>query len=152
MENFIRESVMDKAYSSISLSKIDLNVTKQKLTCLLGLGFAIDCEIKLIKSKEKVTYNQLVRLKKEIADFLANVYSFDWENLLLSSFPKCLRCLSPVFVAEFPDASETVFENVLSKLINFKTIASTVVKKAKSEYYKSIKDSQLEKVWLCEFL
>lgn len=68
---------MDKAYSSISLSKIDLNVTKQKLTCLLGLGFAIDCEIKLIKSKEKVTYNQLVRLKKEIADFLANVYSFD---------------------------------------------------------------------------
>ena len=56
----------------------------------------------------------------------------------MSYFPRHLTCLSPVFIAEFRDASETAFEKVLSKLINCKIIAPTVVDKAKSEYQKFV--------------
>lgn len=41
MEMFILKIVMDKAHTSISVTKIDLNdVTKQKPSCLVGLRFA----------------------------------------------------------------------------------------------------------------
>ena len=68
VKKFILKSVMDKAHSSISLTKIDLNdVTKQKPSCLVDLGFAVICEIKLL-SKKKMTNNQLVRFKKKVVE------------------------------------------------------------------------------------
>ena len=74
MEKFILKSIMDNAHSSISLTKIDLiDVTRQKLPCLVDLGFAVNYEIRLLKSNKKVTNNQLVRFKKEAAGFLAKM-------------------------------------------------------------------------------
>ena len=59
-------------------------------------------------------------------DFLAKIFTHLIEKSPLSSFfARCLRCLSPVFIAKCPDASETAFKKVLSKLVNSKTIAST---------------------------
>ena len=44
------------AYTSISLSKIYLNdVTKQNPSRLVDLGFAVNYDIKLLKSKKKMT-------------------------------------------------------------------------------------------------
>ena len=57
---------------------------------------------------------------------------------LSSYFARCLRCLSPVFIAESSDASETAFKNALSKLVNSKTIAPTGADKVKSEYQKFV--------------
>ena len=52
MERFLLKSVIDKCHSSISLTKIDLNdFTKQKLSCLMDLTFAVNYKIKLLKSK-----------------------------------------------------------------------------------------------------
>ena len=56
-----------------------------------------------------------------------NVYSLEWKKSI-----KWFRCISQVFIADCPDASETAFERVLYKLVNPKTIAPTVVGKAKS--------------------
>ena len=49
-----------------------------------------------------------------------------------------LRFLSPAFITECLDASETDFGKVLSKLFNSKTITPTVADKAKPEYHKFI--------------
>ena len=52
MERFVLKSVIDKCYSSFSLTKIDLNdFTKQKLSYLMNLTFAVNYKIKLLKSK-----------------------------------------------------------------------------------------------------
>lgn len=53
---------------------------------------------------------------------------------LSSYFARFLRCLSPVFVAECPDATKIAFEKVLNKLFYSKTIAPTVADKARSGY------------------
>ena len=74
MEKSILKSIMNKAHFSISLTKTDLNdVTKQNPLCLADLGFAVSYEIKLLKSKKKVTNNQLVRFEKEPVTFLAKM-------------------------------------------------------------------------------
>ena len=58
MEKFNLKSIMDNAHSSISLTKIDLiDVTKQKLPCLVDLGFAVNYEIRLLKRKKKKLTN-----------------------------------------------------------------------------------------------
>ena len=79
MEKFILKSVMDKAHSSISLTKIDLNnVTKQKPSCM-DLGFNLNNKIKLPKVRKKVTNMivMLVRFKIEALDFL-------WQKCVLT--------------------------------------------------------------------
>ena len=53
-------------------TKIDLNdVTRQKPSCLVDLRFAVHCEVKLLKSKKKVTNNEQLKLKIEAVDFFA---------------------------------------------------------------------------------
>ena len=66
------------------------------------------------------------------------MYSLDWKSPLSSYFTRCLRCLSLVFIAECPDASEAAFEKILSKLVNSKSIAPTFADKAKSGYHKFV--------------
>ena len=53
MERFIQKSVMDKAHSSISLPKIDLNDVAKQKSCLADLGFAVNYEIKVPRIKKK---------------------------------------------------------------------------------------------------
>ena len=117
MEKFILKSVMDKAHSSISLTKIDLNnVTKQKPSCM-DLGFTLNNKIKLPKVRKKVTNMivMLVRFKIEALDFfLAKMCSYSIEkSLLLSYFAKCFRCLSPVFSVQtlLKLLLETIYSN-----------------------------------------
>ena len=133
----IVKSVAAIAYTSISLSKIDLNdVTKQNPSRLVDLGFAVNYDIKLLKSKKKMTTSA----------GQAQIWGcrFSGENVLikkrpfLSCFARCIRCLSSVFIAKCLGPFETVFEKVLSKLINSKTIAATVSDKAKLEYHKFV--------------
>ena len=57
---------------------------------------------------------------------------------LSSYFARCLRCLSPVVIADCPNTSETAFEKVLPTLVNSKTITLTVADNAKSEYRKCV--------------
>ena len=72
IEKFILKSVIDKVHSSIFFTKIDLNdVTRQKPSCLVDLKFAVHCEVKLLKSKKKVTNNEQLKLKIEAVDFFA---------------------------------------------------------------------------------
>ena len=71
---------MDKAHSSVSLTEIDLNdviLTSYDVypSYLVDLGFAVSYEIKLLKSKEKVTYSELVRFKKELPIKLSKLVS-----------------------------------------------------------------------------
>ena len=73
-EKITLKSVLDKTHSAISFSKIVLHdVIEQKPSCSEDLGFAVNYEIKLLKSKETVTNNQLVRFKEQVGDFLAKI-------------------------------------------------------------------------------
>ena len=74
MEKITLKSVLDKTHFAISFPKIVLNdVIDQKPSCSEDLGFAVNYEIKLLKSKETVTNNQLVRFKTQVGDLLAKI-------------------------------------------------------------------------------
>ena len=77
---------MDKAHSSISLTKIDLN------DLMVDFGFAVNYEMKLLKSNTKMTENQLVRFEKSaVVDFLVKMCIHLIEKSSLSSyFARCL--------------------------------------------------------------
>lgn len=56
MEKFILESVLDKARMFVSLMKIDVHdESKEKPTAFVGLGFAVNHEMHLLKSIKKIT-------------------------------------------------------------------------------------------------
>ena len=138
MEMFILKSVLDKATNPLSLSKIDVHdTTKHKPVSLVDLGFAVNHEIKLLKSSKKITDSQLIKFKKEAVEFLAKVCSHIIEKSpLCSHFARCLRCLSPIYMAQYPESCEKAFEKILTKLNSSKLIASAIADKAKSQYHK----------------
>jgi hypothetical protein len=76
LEKFMLKAVMDKSSSPLSLTKIDLCETaKQKPASLADLGFAINHEISLLKSKKLTTDSQITKFKKEAVAFLSKMCS-----------------------------------------------------------------------------
>ena len=147
MEKFMLRSVMDKATTCLSLTKIDLHdVSKQKPAASVDLGFAVKNDIQFLKKNKKITDSQILNFKKEAVLFLVQICSHMIEKSPLTShIARCLRCLSPTYLAECPEACEILFDKILTKLISYKRITSAVADQSKSGYRKFIKTSVKEK-------
>ena len=125
-------NVMDKSRTPLSITKIDL-ITNQKPVSTIDFGFAINHQLNLLKNTKKVTDGQMIQFKKDAAEFLAQMCNHLIEKCpLCSHLARCLKGLSPVFKAEYPETSEKVFEKILTKLNGCKIISPMVADKAKS--------------------
>ena len=126
---------------SFTLTKIDLSGdTKQKPSCLLDLEFAVKYEIKLLKSKKKVTNNWLVRFKKEAVEvkMCTQLIGKTYFHLVLSDVPDAYH---QYLLQSVQILLKLLLKNSFPNL----SIAPTVADKAKSEYHKFVTMTVKEK-------
>ena len=82
---FILKGVMDKAHTSISVTKIDLNdVTKQKPSCLVGLRFEV-CRRETI-STWWIIWKEKVLLKEKEVLYISYRFNFILATIILFYF------------------------------------------------------------------
>ena len=130
MEKFVIRNVMEKSRTPLSITKIDL-IRNRKPVSTKDLGFAINHELNLLKSTKKITGGQMIQVKKDTVEFLAKMCNHLIEKSpLCSNFVRCLKSLSPVFKAEYPETLEKVFEKILTKLNGCKIISPMVAEQA----------------------
>ena len=122
------------------MTELDFNdVSNQKPTHLVNLGFAANHEIQLMKSSNKITDSQILKFKKETVGFLATLCAHLMEKSPVKSyFARCCRCLSPNYIGECSEFCEKLFDKVLSKLVSYKVIIPDTADYSKSQYNKFI--------------
>ncbi|XP_065665582.1 uncharacterized protein LOC136087006 [Hydra vulgaris] len=133
---FIRLDVLANAKTTTSLLKIDLsNCANRLLTSKIDVGFSLKYDLLQLKSKGKITEVQIDKFKSEVCDFLVSMCTHIIEKSPLSSLvARCLMCISPSFMVEFPEKCEYFFEKLLMKLVTYKKIRASVGDLAKNEY------------------
>jgi hypothetical protein len=136
MSKFIRKDLLGKSCSE--MAKLDFkDVNNQKPTHLVDLGFAVNHEIQLLKGSKKITDSQILKFKKEAVGFLATLCTHLMEKSPVKSFfARCLRCLSPNYIAECSETCEKLFDRILSKLVSYKLITPDTADRSKSQYNK----------------
>ena len=67
--------------------------------------------------------------------FLVTLCNHIMEKTLINSlFARCLSCLSPNHIADFPEKCEKLFAKILEKLVLHKRISRKEADAAKQEY------------------
>ena len=67
---------------------------------------------------QKVTEIQIYNFKKEAMQFLVTLCNHIMEKAPINSlFARCLSCLSPNHMADFPEKCEKLFAKILEKLV-----------------------------------
>ena len=138
MRKFICKDLHDKSCSE--MAKLDFNnISNQKPTHLVNLGFAVNHEIQLWKSHKKISDRQILKFKKEVVGFLATFSTYLMEKSPVKSFfARCLCCLSPNYIGECSKTCEKSFDKVLSKLVFYKVISPDTADRSKSQYSKFV--------------
>nr|XP_047135449.1 uncharacterized protein LOC124812630 [Hydra vulgaris] len=133
---FIQLNVLLNAKTTTSLLKIDLfNFANWLSTSQIDVGFSLKYDLQQLKSKGKITDVQIDKFKKEICDFLVSICTHIIEKSPLSSLvARCLVCISPSFMVEYPEKCDYFFEKLLMKLFTYKEIRASVGDLAKKEY------------------
>ena len=133
---FIRKEVLSEAVTTSQLLKVGVDEVKNQLsTDKIEVGFGIRYELKQLRSRKKITDTQILTFKRECCQFLAVLCKHMMENSPLKSFTtRCLRALSPVYMAEFSEEAALHFEKLLMKLVSHKRLLSNVADKAKAQY------------------
>ncbi|XP_047143255.1 uncharacterized protein LOC124817348 [Hydra vulgaris] len=133
---FIQLDVLLNAKTTTSLLKIDLfNFANWLSTSQIDVGFSLKFYLQQLKSKGKITDVQIDKFKKEICDFLVSMCTHIIEKSPLSSLvARCLVCISPSFMVEYPEKCDYFFDKLLIKLVTYKKIRASVGDLAKKEY------------------
>ena len=135
-ERLILPDVLEKANNTYNLCQIDFtdkNIQKP----LYEVSFGIDHDLRILKKEGKVTDSKINAFKVEAKMFVAKLCSYIIEKSPLNSyFARSARSISPINLAEIPDACEKRFQNLLKKLVDTKQIPSTLADKAKQEFRK----------------
>ena len=136
---FVRPDVLATAKSTVSLMKIEISKVENELSISkIDIGFSLKYDLKQLKTKGKITDVQIDRFKRGTLDFLVSMCNHITEKSPLSSLmARCLKSLSPIYMAESPENCEIFFDTiVLMKLVTYKKIAASVADSAKREYSK----------------
>ena len=133
---FIRKDTFDAACTTYALLKVDVTDTSNhKNVSDVDLGFALKYDTKILRSSKKYTEIQIYNFKKEAVQFLVTLYNHIVEKTPIKSlFARCLSCLSPNHMANFPEKREKLFAKILEKLVLCKRILGKEVNTAKQEY------------------
>ena len=135
---FIRPDVLVNAKTSVALMKIDISSRENQLTdSKLDIGFSLKYDLQQLKSKGKITDVQIDKFKQGVRDFLVAMCNHITEKSPLSSLmARCLKSLSPTYMAECPEICKLLFEKILMKLVSNKKIAASLADLAKREFSK----------------
>ena len=101
----------------------------------VDLGFALKYEIKVLPSSKKLTEIQIYNFKEEVMQFLVTLFNHIMKKTPINSlFARCLFCLSPNHLADFPKKCEKLFTKILEKLVLYKRMSGKEADTAKQEY------------------
>ena len=118
------------------LIKVHLNDENNLVSVTnLDLGFGIKYELKQLKSEKKLTDPQEFNFELGAEQFLIEMCTHLKEKSPLKSvFARCLKCLSPSYMVECPEACEILFQKLLERLVSYKKIVPSIADDAKMEY------------------
>ena len=125
-----------KSINTLKLIKIDLNDENNLVSVTnLDLGFGIKYELKQLKSEKKLADPQEFNFELGAEQFLIEMCTHLKEKSPLKSvFARCLKCLSPSYMVECPEACEILFQKLLERLVSYKKIVPSIADDAKMEY------------------
>ena len=159
---FILDDVINKACSTTALIKpdvMDKNIQKVKP----DVGFGLRNDLRELISMRKITDTQAHNLLQQVKKFLGTLCNhLLTKTPIQSKFARCSRSMNPVYMAEFPDTSKKLFDEILEILLSSKHFTSAKANTTKSEYANflqtivkknlmSFQDYQIDETSLNEF-
>lgn len=115
-----------KIMSKLDISKRGNRVSNSKI----GIGFSLEYDMQQPKSSGKITSVQACA-SREKRNACAE------KSQLSSLMVRCLRCLSPMYMSESPEACELLFAKMLIILVCFKKNFATVADSGKKIIFQS---------------
>ena len=99
---------------------------RRLITCLyliLILDLLFANELSHMKQTRKGKDTQILKFKQEVQQFLIALCDHILKRSPLKyHLSRCLRCLSPFYMVEYPESSERLFKKVLELLVSHQRI------------------------------
>ena len=132
---FIRKDTLDAACTTYALLKVDVTDTSnQKIVSDVDVGFTIKHDIKILPSSKKGTDTNLQFQRRSNAVPCNSLQPHHEKTLINSLCARCLFCLLPNHLADFPEKYEKLFTKILERLVLYKRISGKEADTAKQEY------------------